>query len=312
MTQTTKNAVEAENQPVVKKVNRRGVNNSTRGTTRLKFNEKDAFPNVGLFLAHLDSVEVTNITIGEDKTGMPSFNGLEIPKIVFTFASNDAEATKRKYVSLSFNAVESNVETIPGGTSAWKVDTVFDWFKHILNVYILKGKEMTTEQEELLSLPFEDFDENGEYIAVEPEEVIAGWRTLFENFASILNKGNEDSPVYFTKDKKVIPVWIKLIRYIKNKKKGWVAVNNGELSFPTFVGEGCIEMFKQNVKPSICLNKVSERITPMELEKDKTPNVTAANNPYAALGGGVMMGNMPGFGSEEGLDNMGINEDVPF
>ena len=35
--------------------------------------------------------------IGDDKTGMPSFNGLEIPKLTITFASNEEDANKRHY-----------------------------------------------------------------------------------------------------------------------------------------------------------------------------------------------------------------------
>lgn len=69
------------NAPVeTKKVSRRGIG-TARGTTRLKFSHEQAKQN-GLFLGHLDSVAVTMIQIGEDKTGMPSFNGLEDRKSV--------------------------------------------------------------------------------------------------------------------------------------------------------------------------------------------------------------------------------------
>ena len=123
------------------KVVRRGIA-SARGTQRLKFSHELAKPN-GLFIAHLDSVVVSKILIGEDKTGLPSFNGLQIPRIAITFASNEPEAAKRHYVTISFTAVESNVDTIPGGKKEWQVNAVLDWFKHILNVYVLKGRELT-------------------------------------------------------------------------------------------------------------------------------------------------------------------------
>lgn len=55
----------------VKKVSRRGLG-SARGTARLKFGNDQAKPN-GLFLGHLEEVKYSTITIGEDKTGMPSF-----------------------------------------------------------------------------------------------------------------------------------------------------------------------------------------------------------------------------------------------
>lgn len=65
-----------------KTVARRGVA-SARGTQILRFHHTDANPNNGLFEAHLDKVEVSMIKVGEDTTGMPSFNGLEIPRLTF-------------------------------------------------------------------------------------------------------------------------------------------------------------------------------------------------------------------------------------
>ena len=271
-----------------KKVNRRGVG-TARGTTRLKFSHELAKQN-GLFIAHLDSVTLSMIKIGEDTTGMPSFNGLEIPRITITFASNEEDAAKRHYISLSFNAVESNVNTIPGGKEEWKVNSVFDWFKHILNVYLLKGRELSEEEAAALSLNFEDFDEQGEYVSVEPEDVVAGWKVLFENFENIMNRGRDGQPIFKTKDGKNIPVWIKLIRYIKNNKKGWQPVNNGDLAFPAFVGEGCIEIFKQNTLPSIRFDAVKEAILPMNIEKPKAPNMPA---PGMSAGMAPAMGGVP-------------------
>ena len=295
----------------VKKVNRRGVANA-RGTQRLKFTHELAKQN-GLFLAHLEDVKVSMITIGEDKTGMPSFNGLEIPKIVFTFASNEEDANKRHYVTLQFNAVESNANTIPGGKEEWKVNTIFDWFKHILNVYVLKGREMTEEEENALILPFEDFDEQGEDVSVEPEVVIAGWKQLFENFENIMNRGKDGNPYYKTKDNKNITVWIKLLRYIKNGKRVWQPINNGELAFPSFVGEGCIEIFKQNTPTAIRVNSIRECIIPMNIEKAKTPNMPNPQIGANPIIGGVPVGDTMVSNGEYG-NNIAMEavEDLPF
>lgn len=272
---TTKSNVVAQDavQNETKKVLRRGVA-SARGTARLKFSHELANRN-GLFTGHLDSVTTSMIAIGEDKTGMPSFNGLEIPKIVFTFASNESEVNKRHYVTLQFTAVESNVETIPGGKEDWKVNSVFDWFKHILNVYVLNGRELNEEESAALELSYTDFDENGEYVPVDVNDVIASWKTVFENFANMLNEGNNGASYIKDKSGKDIPLWMKLIRYTKSKKE-WKAVNNGELAFPAFVGEGCIEKFVPNVLPSIRLNAIKEAIHPMNIEKPKTPNLGIA------------------------------------
>ena len=311
MTQSNQNEVANEATKEVKKV-RRGIA-AARGTTRLKFSHEQAKLN-GLFIAHLDSVATSMIQIGEDKTGMPSFNGLEIPKLVFTFASNEAEVAKRHYVTLQFTAVESNANTIPGGKEDWKVNTVFDWLKHILNVYVLKGRELTDEEADALSLPFEDFDEQGEYVPVEPETVIAGWKTIFENFENIVNRGRDGQPYYKTKDGKDIPVWIKLLRYNKTKK-GWNPVNNGDLSFPSFVGEGCIEIYKQNTAPSIRIDSVKESIIPMNVEKAKAPNMPAMGNSVAGaspMGGGVPVDPMAGVNNLNNIAMEASIDDMPF
>lgn len=296
----------------VKRVNRRGVA-AARGTTRLKFSHEQAKQN-GLFIGHLESVVVSMIQIGEDKTGMPSFNGLEIPKIVLTFTSNEPEVDKRHYVTLQFTAVESNANTIPGGKDEWKVNTVFDWFKHILNVYVLKGRELTEDEANALALSFEDFDEQGEYVPVEPEDVIAGWKTLFENFENIINRGRDGQPYYKSKDGKDIPVWIKLLRYIKTGKKGWQPVNNGDLAFPSFVGEGCIEVYKQNTPPSIRIDSVKEAIIPMNVEKAKAPNmptpgIGGVTSP--AMGGVPVVDPMVGTGNFNGIASEAA-DDMPF
>lgn len=312
--ETTTNAETEVKSSATTKVNRRGLGNA-RGTTRLKFSHEQANRN-GLFIGHLDSAVVSMIQIGEDKTGMPSFNGLEIPKLTITFASNEEDVNKRHYQSLVFTAVESNSNTIPGGKDEWKVNSVFDWLKHILNVYVLKGRELSDAEANALSLPFEDFDEQGEYVSIEPEIVINGWKVLFENFASLINTGRDNQPYYKTKDGKDIPTWLKMLRYVKTRK-GWTPINNGDLAFPSFVGEGCIEIFKQNTTPSIRVDSVKESIIPMNVEKPKQPNM-----PTPAMGmganptmGGVTLG---GFASDTMAPNNFndisaiAGEDMPF
>lgn len=311
MTETTKAATAAE-ESGAKKVVRRGIA-AARGTTRLRFNHNLAKPN-GLFIAHLDSVEVRTISIGEDKTGMPSFNGMELPKLVFTFASNEEDVNKRHYVTLEFMPAESNAETIPGGKNEWRVNSVFDWLKHILNVFVLKGRELNENEEAALSLSYVDFDEEGNYVPVEPEEVISAWRTLFENFENIMNRGREGQPYYKDKNNKNIPIWIKLISSIKTNK-GWKSVNNGALSFPGFVGSGCIERYIANQTPSITLDFIRESIIPKETEKPKAPNM-----PNAPMNMGGMMGGVPiadpmaGMGGMSDMNDISAAaaEDMPF
>lgn len=290
----------------VKKVSRRGLG-SARGTARLKFSNDQAKPN-GLFLGHLEEVKYSTITIGEDKTGMPSFNGFEIPKLTLTFASNEEDPNKRHYVSKTFTAVESNVNTIPGGKEEWKVNSVFDWLKHVLNVYYLKGRELTDEEATALSLTFEDFDEQGEYISVDTEIVINAWKVLFENFENIMNRGKDGKPVYHDKNNKFIPVWLKLLRYVKSRKS-WTPINNGDLSLPQFVGEGCIEIYQQNAIPSIKIDLVKETILIMNVEKSKTPNMPAVGGMAPMMGGVAIDQTMNPMGTDISSQTI---DDMPF
>lgn len=290
----------------VKKVSRRGLG-SARGTARLKFGNDQAKPN-GLFLGHLEEVKYSTITIGEDKTGMPSFNGFEIPKLTLTFASNEEDPNKRHYVSKTFTAVESNVNTIPGGKEEWKVNSIFDWLKHVLNVYYLKGRELTDEEAAALSLTFEDFDEQGEYVSVDTEIVINVWKVLFENFENIMNRGKDGKPVYHDKNNKFIPVWLKLLRYVKSRKS-WTPINNGDLSFPQFVGEGCIEIYQQNAIPSIKIDLVKETILIMNVEKPKTPNMPAVGGMAPMMGGVAIDQTMNPMGTDISSQTL---EDMPF
>lgn len=299
-----------------KKMARRGIG-SARGTQRLKFTHTDAIPQNGLFIGHLDSVVIGKMQIGEDSTGMPSFNGMELSKLVLTFASNESEVNKRKYVTLQFTPTESNVDTIPGGKKSWQVDRVMDWLKHLMNVFVLKGRELTEDEENALSLPYVDFDEEGAYVPVEQEVVAAGWKSLFENFENIFNRSKEGEPVYKSKDGKDIVIWMKLLRFtkIRGEWKPVITGNGaGELAFPSYVGEGCIEIFVKNSIPSIHLNPITECIIPKEINKPKSPNMAI---PGMSGGNVPMMGGIPsGVGTESYIDVAGVNvaaaEDLPF
>lgn len=302
---------------VANKKKRRGISNETRATSRLKFDDvRDANKANGLFQGHLESVEVKDITIGEETTGMPSFNGMTVPKLILTFTSNHPAVAERRYVSMQFLPAESNVDTIPNGSKAWQVDRIMAYLKHLLDVYLLKGKPMSEEQEDALTLAFEDFDDNGEYVSVDPTEVINGWRVLFENFANIMNTGKDGKPIYVTADGKIIPIWMKLLRFTKNKGQ-WKPVEGGnragDLAFPGFVGEGVIELFVTNKAPILKVDATKEKIAVMDIAKTPT-------NPAVPGMPGAPMGGVPaGFGDGMGADNgspipafPGAGEDLPF
>ena len=130
-----------------KKRRGRGINNDLRDVTRKKFDERtDCNKANGLFIGHLEDVKVDWATLKDDVQGMPSFAGMSIPYLTFTFASNHENINERRYVTQRLLPAESNVETIPGGKGAWKVDNIFRFMKHVYNVFVLKGRDLTEEE----------------------------------------------------------------------------------------------------------------------------------------------------------------------
>src|SRR5574344_1835309 len=237
--------------PAAKKV-RRGISNETRAVSQLKFHEKDAALN-GLFIGHLHVVTVEWSEGGDSS----SFNSIKVPRLQFHFASNHANEQEMRHVYQTLFPVESSDDTITSGAQEWRVNNVFAWIKHILDVFYLKGRKMTEQEEEALELPFIDFDEEGNFVVVDSQEVVNGYRSLFENAAAMLNgsfnlaDGETAKPCFKNADGKYIPCWMKLIR-CKKVKNAWknVAGGNaaGDLSFD-FIGSGAVELQKGNNTP---------------------------------------------------------------
>lgn len=286
-----------EEKPIVKK-SRRGVSNQTKAVAQLRFHEKDASTQNGLFVGHLESVTVDWSTNAEGK----QFTGEKVPRVTLHFASNHTVATEQRHVYYTLNCVESNVNTIPGGSEAWKVDNIFNWMKHILDVYYLKGREMTEEEESALALPFEDYDDEGNYIVVETQDVISGYAYIFNNFAAMMNggfnlaDGEVAKPCYKTADGKFIPAWLKLLRHKKVKGEWKNVAQNGELGFDSFIGNGVVELIRKDCPPAVLrVDFAKESITPKETKK--APSIGGVNNGMSAMGG-VIGGNPMNLGSQ--------------
>ena len=284
MTKESVKETAANAQATVAKKKRRGVSNETHAVTSLKFSEKDAAQN-GLFIGHLVEVRVDWSINNEGG----NFTGLKVPRLTLHFASNHTNTTEQRHYYHTIFPVPSNVDTIVGGKEEWKVNNVLAWIKHVLDILYLRGRQLTEQEEDALTLPFEDSDEEGNYVAIDPEEVLAGYAAIFTATVQMLNgefnlaDGETAKPCYKTADGKPINLWMKLLRHTKRKGE-WKNVGaNGELAFDNFIGNGVIEIQKGNLPPTILRIDLSrESITPKEVNKAPSVGVPAM--------GGVMAG----------------------
>jgi hypothetical protein len=269
---------------------RRGVSNQTQAVSQLKFHEKDAAQN-GLFIGHLEEVRVDWSVNADGK----QFTGMKVPRLTLHFTSNHSNVNERRHVYQTLFPVESNVNTIPNGTEEWKVNNVFNWIKHMLDVFYLGGRQLTEAEEDALTLPFVDWTESGEYNLVDPQEVLDGYAVVFNNAADMLNgrfglaEGATPKPVFKDANGKPFSLWMKLLRHRKRKTE-WINVTaTGDLGFDGFIGAGAIEIQKPNTPPAILrLDLSRESITPKETKK--TP--TIGNPAFGPMGfGGVAVPN---------------------
>lgn len=292
----------------------RGVSNETKATSELLFSETDAAQN-GLFIGQLVDVSIDYST-GKENT---NFAGLKLPRLVFHFTSTHDKVEERRHYRHTLFPVESSVETIPGGDKEWRVNNVFAWIKHVLDVFYLSGRQFSTAEEEALMLPFEDFDEEGQFVMLEPQVILDGYATLFTQVVAMMNGTFSTpeveatgKPCYKNQNGKYITIWMKLLRHNKDRQGNWKNVGqNGELAFDNFIGAGCIEKHAgQNTLPKrLRIDAVRETIRPQEIKK--TPNLGGLNA-MANMMGGVMPGGMPMGGT---IDTNAFNDagvDAPF
>lgn len=277
--------------PVKKK--KRGITNETQATSQLRFHEKDAAPN-RLFMAHLHNVSVAWSVNADGK----QFSGEKCPRLVFEFASNTSDANQMRHYYHSLFPVESNVDTIPGGKDEWKFNQLMRFIKHILDVYYLKGRQFTEQEEDALSLTFDDTDDDGNYTVVDVKDVIAGYANIFNNVAAMMNgtfnlaEGETAKPCYRDANGKFLRCWIKLLRHKKVKGEWKNVGQNGELAFDQFVGTGLVELAPQpNSQPVIIsLDESKESITPKEIKKTPTIPGMVGSEGGVIAGGPAMMG----------------------
>lgn len=310
MSEEIKNGATAE-APVKK--NRRGISNETKAVSQLKFHEKDAAQN-GLFIGHMADVTL-NWAVAKEGT---SFAGLKMPYLTFHFVSEHKTIAEQRNYYHSIFPVESNIATIPGGSDEWRVNNVFNFIKHILDTFYLRNRPFTEKEEDDLSLPFCDTDDNGEYVMVDPQVVLDGYAAMFTTALNMLEgkynlaEGEVPKPCYKDANGKPITLWMKLLRHRK-AKKGWVNITpNGDLGFDGFIGNGVIEIFKgQGTMPAILrLDLSKESITPKDTKKE--PNLNIPGMPGNMMGGGVMAATMPAGIPTDNSAFAAAGEDMPF
>lgn len=310
MSEEIKNGATAE-APVKK--NRRGISNETKAVSQLKFHEKDAAQN-GLFIGHMADVAL-NWAVAKEGT---SFAGLKMPYLTFHFVSEHKTIAEQRNYYHSIFPVESNIATIPGGSDEWRVNNVFNFIKHILDTFYLRNRQLTEQEENDLSLPFCDTDDNGEYVMIDPQVVLDGYGTMFTTVINMLEgkynlaEGEVPKPCYKDANGKPITLWMKLLRHRK-VKKGWVNITpNGDLGFDGFIGNGVIEIFKgQGTMPAILrLDLSKESITPKDTKKE--PNLNIPGMPGNMMGGGVMVATMPAGIPTDNSAFAAAGEDMPF
>lgn len=303
-----KNLKGATAEAPVKKA-RRGVSNQTQAVAQLRFHEKDADARTGLFVGQLEEVRI-DWSNNEESKDFPSMN---VPRITLHFTSTHAAANEKRHIYQTLFPVPSNVDTIPGGKEAWKVDNVLRWIKHILDVFYLKGRELTEAEEDALALPFVDFDEEGNYVVVDPTDVVNGYYAVFTAAVAMINgsfnlpEGEVAKPCFKTADGKAIKVWMKLLRH-KKTKNGWTNVaQNGELGFDGFIGNGVVEILKKDVAPTLRLDLAKESITPKETKKEPTLGA-----PMMGAGAFVAGSEAGGFGSPMNPAFDAASTDMPY
>lgn len=270
-----------------RKKSRRGISNDTRSTSRKKPTDKYLDERNKLFPCYIDAIDITSTT---PKDGTSDFGGKEVPMLRITFVSQKGDEGQKAYVSELFMPVPSNIDTIPNGDNAWRIDSMMSKLKHYLDVCVLRGRPMTEEEEFALDLGYEDFDEVGNYSHVPVDDVIAGWSAMFEAYVAMFT-ANDSKPAIYTESGSKQPYWLKLLRYVRQTKgnKDWVEVQNGNLAIPSFVGEGIIEVMKPKSEPTLVVDIVKEMTGIIEGYSRKKEPIIGVQQPN--IGGGFESAN---------------------
>lgn len=180
----------------------------------------------GLCLAKLADVQLEEYEV-KDTDSNESFRGLKAPRLTLHFVEVGGEGDPANYWHTWFavdQAKESRLVELAESS-------MFSQMKHILEE--LKGAELTDEEYAKLQLGLEE----GKVYS--GEEVLAEYKEFFRKYMILVKE-------HLNKK-----VWLKLLRYnYYNGKLNPVARGNN-VGFPTFVGSGFIELYKEGVNPGL-------------------------------------------------------------
>jgi hypothetical protein len=312
-----------------------GYGSSVVGSSRIPFNENDAHPAVGLFLAQIDEVSVTTANYQEREGANSVFAGHQVPRLNIVWSNGNPDKSKAKYYTHSFNAVESNVDTFMGGKSAWKVRVVNQHLVHYLETYLMRAKGVPPiEVAEAISGRINDsifpvvngktnYNGTPVYNLVPVEEVLEDYRRRFQAFADVMNYGvnaqgfirkKEDAdakPLFKDANGKGIRTWILLLRSYKTDGT-WKTNQGSQLAIPNFIRSGVMEIEVPGKQPILRLDKATMSLTAIE-----TPKQTRVGAMPPVGGGGFIpmqaMPNIGSFNADASVATVGDGtDDLPF
>jgi hypothetical protein len=313
-----------------------GYGSNVVGSSRIPFNENDANPTIGLFLAQIEEVTVSSANYEEREGATSVFAGHKVPRLNIVWTNGNPDKSKAKYYTHSFNAVESNVSTFVGGKDAWKVRIINQHMVHYLETYLMKAKGIPPiEVAEAISGRINDsiFPEvNGKtnyngvpvYNLVPVEDVLEDYRRRFQAFADVMNYGvnaqgfirtatdADAKPLYKDANGKGIRTWLLLLRSYKSNGV-WKTNSGNGLAVPNFIRSGIMEVEVPGKAPVLHLDKATMSLTAIE-----TPKRTNAGAMPPIGGGGFVpvqtMPNLGGYGQAPAAGseaNLG-GDDLPF
>lgn len=203
----------------------------------------------GLCIGTLESVVLTETEVGTvKKDGTPStweYAGTKLPYLVFNFKSYRVPGNQETDVDRIFTFSEKVIGSIKNDGSPMEDKSLKGlyesmWFriKHLLDIYTKESRVDISANENLKKA----------LAIISTETVIKGnnkqvridaFKNLFQVVATIFNTGKDGSPIYMRAANVPMVTFIKLLPDYYSHKF---------FTFPTFVGDGFIEIARTNSK----------------------------------------------------------------